>query len=222
MRHKNLSPHQNFGIKIAVLYAGHLSPGYPPFAHSSCWQWGHFGCHVGQRREQAPREQSFHCISENESRATFLSKVIWNYLIVVIIWIASGVRVEDITKLKRFQPPQHIISVKVLGSHQIPFRLYLIFQWLSISKSFFLSFVSLITYAFFVYSWRELSNCHLYSSVSSFSPCFQGPPTVPRALLHRHALHITCHCSMYLPWCSNFMFCSEEMGGGIKIWLREI
>lgn len=115
MRHKNLFPHQNLSIIIAGLHAGHLSLGYPPFAHPSCCQWAHFGCHVGQRREQAPREQTFHCISENYSRATFLSKVIWNYLIVVIVRIASGMGVKDITKLKTFQPPQRIISVKSPG-----------------------------------------------------------------------------------------------------------
>lgn len=121
MRHKKLSPHQNFGIPIAVLHAGQLSPGHPPFAHPSCWQSTHFGCHVGQRREQAPREGSSHCVSENDSTAAFLRKVIWNDFIVVTGWIASGWGIKDITKLKRLQPPQHIISLKVLGSDQIPF-----------------------------------------------------------------------------------------------------
>lgn len=93
----------------------------PPFAHPSCWQWTHFGCHVGQRREQAAWGGSCPCVSENDSSVAFLRKVIWNDLIVTIVWIASGVGLKAITKLKRLQPPQHIISVKVLGSDPIPF-----------------------------------------------------------------------------------------------------
>lgn len=96
-----------------------------------------------------------------------------------------------------FQSPQHIISVRDLGSDQTPFQLYQSLQWFSDPKSFFFSFVSLTTYAFFLYSWRELSSCHLCSSVSPFFPSFQGSPRVWHPLLlHNHALHITYGFSM--------------------------